>query len=1642
MREPLVATGPVSAHENSDLDAALSVFREIPATLAAPADFDDYAKPLLAFVEAHPNSNWNAALYANLGFGYYHAGYYSRTFAYLEKAWQLGRNATSPQARLMVDRAVGELARMHARVGHDKELNALLADIGDRPIGGPATELIQGAREGQWTFRNNPGEAYLCGPNALRNLLIVTKATPEQIKVAQYARSGPHGFSLEELAGLAGQAKLDSRIIHRNPNDPIPVPSIIHWKVNHFAAIVAKKGELYQIADPTFGSGAGSPLTARAIDAESSGYFLVPASVVASQANVWRNIPEKSPEAKSVYGMGTIYGTLPGANCPCDTQTPTQSGSSNQSSSDGSSGMVRANAHIMTVSLHLVDTPVGYRPQKGPSALTTISYSSRESEQPANFSFSNLGDKWSHSWLAYVEDDPNSPGSGVSRISPGGGAYEYDVVSYYSANMPIYNSTTGAFIPETYDNSQLYRYPANGPVTSYVRRFPNGSREVYGLSNGASTFPRVMFLTELVDPAGNKAVLSYDNTFRLTSVTDAMGRKTVFHYSIPKAPLLITSISDPFGRTSNLAYDAEGRLIAITDSIGITSSFTYGSASDSTFITKLTTPYGTSLFSETPNPNDPQPYFSRSLTLTDPLGHTEFLYLNQDQGTTGTPTAEAAVPTGMTNDNGILQWRNTYYWNRHQSALGVKTDKTGTPTSENFADATIYHWLHFCCSLVYESNQLGSVKRPLEKFRQWINYPNPSEPQSGYWYWSGSLIKPSAVGRVLDDGSTQVSTATYNSLGLPLMVTDPVGRVTKFTYASNNIDLFTVQQLTASPATFETIATLSDYNSAHEPQSYTGPDGRTWRFTYNAAGQLLTITDPKNEVTTYHYDSIGRLSSVENANQKTALTLTYDSADRVETQTDSEGYKIVYAYDNLDRVTKVAYPDGTTDQYDYNFQSGAEAGTPSLDVRKYADRLKNSTIYEYDADERLTSVTEPVSEGNTRTTSFAYFEDGTLKEIADPKGNVTLWAIDQQSRPISKTYGYGTKEAESEIYDYEMTNSRLHSVKDAMNQVKTFGYAHDDRITNVDYTHSVNSTPNVALAYDPYFPRVASMKDGTGTTGYEYFPVGALGALQLSQEHSSYLNETIGYGYDSLGRLTKRAIDSSAETWAYDSIGRLITHVGDLGTFDLTYLGQTAQPTGRRLRGTSSVGTDIAYEANVDDRRMKSISNIAGVKDFAFDTTPENLFSSITETKSGTSAPIQTWDYTYDKAYRLTTANSTAGPRYSYDLDLDDNITGESGPGYQGTGEYDGLNELTYAAPLTFTYDKNGNMLSDGFRTFKWDAENRLIGVSFDSDTARASQFRYDGFGRRVSIASASSRSLYVWCGNTLCAARDAAGDTTRRYYPEGESSIPNSELLYYSLDQLGSVRGAVGAQGKSKVAATYDYDPYGFFEGFYDAPASLTDFRYAGMFYDKQDGLYLSTYRAYEPRKARWLSRDPLREAGGVDLYSYVGAQPVSTADVLGLDHTITFGGAPYGGRALTIEPAGPIEDTPQGFQWPVWWHLSSSSASPGVIVQEVQLTTTNAKCVTNTVHYWEYWLVLPWTTRPASSYFGVGYNDVFFAGNGAISATFVATARYYTGYWKLPGFTVDPSSPARWLPISYTPPLLPAVGAPTLSRTVQWHQ
>jgi RHS repeat-associated protein len=482
-------------------------------------------------------------------------------------------------------------------------------------------------------------------------------------------------------------------------------------------------------------------------------------------------------------------------------------------------------------------------------------------------------------------------------------------------------------------------------------------------------------------------------------------------------------------------------------------------------------------------------------------------------------------------------------------------------------------------------------------------------------------------------------------------------------------------------------------------------------------------------------------------------------------------------------------------------------------------------------------------------TLLGYDPSGRLVSRTDPKGNITKWAYDVEGRLTTKTYA----DTSNVTYTYENTTSRLKSVTDALGQTKQFTYAKDNSITAITYVGAVNPTPNVAFTYDPYFVRVVSMSDGTGTTQYSYVPVGTQGALQRLQESTPRAMGTIAYTFDALGRLNTRTVAGSGpESFQYDALGRLITHTSDLGSFTLGYLGQTTQIASRQL-ASSPLATTWSYLPNSSDRRLSGIST-TGLSSgqyttFQYTTNAENFTTGVTQTS--------------DAAIAYPAGSSTQ------------------------TATFNSLNQLTTLSnpppssqPLT--YDTNGNLLSDGQRTYNWDAENRLVAIAYPGQPGKATSFTYDGLGRRASTSSTlaggsgTTTTAYIWCGSHPCQARNASNAVTRGYFTEGEFQ-PGTPAQYdfYALDQIGSVRRVFTAGS----TPTYDYDAYG---AALQSTPPLTDFGYAGMFTNTDSGLYLTLFRPYDPVSGRWLSRDPIGETSDPqgNLYAYVSGDPVNYVD------------------------------------------------------------------------------------------------------------------------------------------------------------------
>ena len=163
----------------------------------------------------------------------------------------------------------------------------------------------------------------------------------------------------------------------------------------------------------------------------------------------------------------------------------------------------------------------------------------------------------------------------------------------------------------------------------------------------------------------------------------------------------------------------------------------------------------------------------------------------------------------------------------------------------------------------------------------------------------------------------------------------------------------------------------------------------------------------------------------------------------------------------------------------------------------------------------------------------------------------------------------------------------------------------------------------------------------------------------------------------------------------------------------------------------------------------------------------------------------------------MTSANRTAASpqTFAYAYDFGANRTNETIGGAGSPVTVNNLNELvsrTGSNPRSFAYDADGELISNNGTarssinyTFQWDAENRLIAISYPT-TNQQTLFIYDGLGRRVKIvektgAAVTSTKHLVWDGSTIAEERDSSGTLTKRFYSRGQ--VNGSTALFYTRD-------------------------------------------------------------------------------------------------------------------------------------------------------------------------------------------------------------------------------------------------------------------
>jgi RHS repeat-associated protein len=402
---------------------------------------------------------------------------------------------------------------------------------------------------------------------------------------------------------------------------------------------------------------------------------------------------------------------------------------------------------------------------------------------------------------------------------------------------------------------------------------------------------------------------------------------------------------------------------------------------------------------------------------------------------------------------------------------------------------------------------------------------------------------------------------------------------------------------------------------------------------------------------------------------------------------------------------------------------------------------------------------------------------------------------------------------------------------------------------------------------------------GDGITSYTYDSIDRITSKATPEG-------TLGYTYDAAGHvasITSSNTNGASASYSYDELNRLSTLVDNrLGsTTSYSYDPASNLATATYPNGLKSTFT---YDPL---NRLTALN--AGTASYAYQLGPTGNRTQATEGNG------RTLQWSYDGIYRLTNEAVSADPNnvngsVAYGLDPVGNRLTE-------TSSLNGVNSGSFGYNAddevsTETYDNNGNTLTTGGKTFTYDAENHLTGMSGGGTTV---SIVYDAFGNRVAKTVNGVTTQYLVEDDVNPTGypqvmEEIAGGVVQRVYAYGLQRISEDQVVnnawtpsFYVYDGAGSVRQLTNAAGA--VTDTYEYDAFG--NKINSTGTTPNNYLYRGEQYDPDLGLYYLRARYYDPATGRFFSRDSengkLYDQATFHKYLYAGGNPVNYADPRG---------------------------------------------------------------------------------------------------------------------------------------------------------------
>ena len=564
----------------------------------------------------------------------------------------------------------------------------------------------------------------------------------------------------------------------------------------------------------------------------------------------------------------------------------------------------------------------------------------------------------------------------------------------------------------------------------------------------------------------------------------------------------------------------------------------------------------------------------------------------------------------------------------------------------------------------------------------------------------------------------------------------------------------------------------------------------------------------------------------------------YDANGNLTAHIDGNGNRIEQRFDALDRRRAVVYPDTTEHQTDYDEDDNvvltqdnngtirrAEFDALGRRFRVDVDRsgVPVGIVVEGESFERCTydALGRPLSEAN----DFA-----TIDRRIDSLGKVFWESIELTSPAPASAMRTITREHDDlgAIQRLVYPDGRIIQYdRDALNRVV--------KIVNIAkgsaYPGStLHSDPHDVLGIDYRGQRTGVLRCGNGfNTGYQYDAAGRV--IEIKHRDAGGLPIlTLQHLYDGVGNMRFRndisATGASGERFEYDSIYRLTRIKPDvIAAFNPALF---APATGRPI-------DPIQPRQATINARLGSLAQDAANATFAYDSAANRIR--------------------------------------------------EQRPGLPAVNYLpNALNEYQSVGSVVFSYDRNGNLVSDGSRQYFYDSRNLLVRVVGGATGADVARYFHDSSGRRIAEVRGGHVVHLVLDG--LNSLEEYENGTLRTQYihqarTDAMCQIAQAGKEYWlQKDVLGSTR--LLSDGTGTVAGGHSYDAFG---GILADYTSFNRVCFAGRRFDREIGMYDLRAREFSPVFGRFLQRDPVLVGGGLNAYEYAWDNPLRFMDPLGAE-------------------------------------------------------------------------------------------------------------------------------------------------------------